>query len=558
MPAQNLHLRSNDISTYWTLTRVTATGSIAGAPDGTATASRVGDTAVNNSHFFYQTLDAAALPKLDGTVYCFSGFFKYENVGFVRIWGNGADGGSQAVFDIQNGLFSAYAGTDFVDAAIVSAGNGWYRVWLAYRSTASNIYSVVVNMQPTSGTSTYLGGSGTILAWGLQHEQSNSPGEFVATGAAVVNIGAPATKKRTPQNLLLQSQTFDNASWSKANGAAVVADAVVAPDGTTTADALTAGTSDTNTYISQTYTLPNTGYRMLAGVKYTLSVWMRADASCTCPIEVDDSSGSPSSRTTASLTTSWQRVQATVTSVSATTAIFAALGGGAAFPIARTVYLWGAQLIRGNAPGGYVATTTVPLEPGAPENRRLGQNLITASNTFTTGWTVATYPITVTAQAGGTAPDGVGTAQLLAASGGGSQFHLCYFQLTVAAVGGKLVTFSVYLKQNGARYVAIGTGTAVTIRAWFDLQLGTVTSQDALVLAATITAVGGGWYRCTNTHIAHATIAEDAMISPLQSAGAWAAYTPSGTPESVYAWGAQLEFANAAGDYTPTTTVTIP
>ena len=41
------------------------------------------------------------------------------------------------------------------------------------------------------------------------------------------------------QNLLLQSQTFDNASWTKGADVTITANGATAPDGTATADLIT-------------------------------------------------------------------------------------------------------------------------------------------------------------------------------------------------------------------------------------------------------------------------------------------------------------------------------
>ncbi|MCB8748314.1 hypothetical protein LHU53_15545 [Rhodoferax sp. U2-2l] len=69
-------------------------------------------------------------------------------------------------------------------------------------------------------------------------------------------------------NLALQSQTFDNASWGKAN-ATISANAAAAPDGTLTAYKLVEASGLLNQEISQAITL-------LLGVSYALSVYAKA------------------------------------------------------------------------------------------------------------------------------------------------------------------------------------------------------------------------------------------------------------------------------------------
>ena len=65
-------------------------------------------------------------------------------------------------------------------------------------------------------------------------------------------------------NLLLQSQTFDNASWTATN-ATVTANSAVAPDGTLTADTVTATAAFGRIHQFVTYT----------AVPHTLSVFVR-------------------------------------------------------------------------------------------------------------------------------------------------------------------------------------------------------------------------------------------------------------------------------------------
>jgi hypothetical protein len=71
-----------------------------------------------------------------------------------------------------------------------------------------------------------------------------------------------------PANLLLQSQTFENASWSKI-GATVTANTTTAPDGTTTADTLV---EDTSTGVHIAFQAGS----FVAGTTYTITVFAKA------------------------------------------------------------------------------------------------------------------------------------------------------------------------------------------------------------------------------------------------------------------------------------------
>ena len=76
----------------------------------------------------------------------------------------------------------------------------------------------------------------------------------------------------TPRtNLLLQSQTYDNASWSK-NAAAITANAAAAPDGFVTGDLLKEDATAAGHYASQ-------GAAVANGVQYTFTTWAKETGS---------------------------------------------------------------------------------------------------------------------------------------------------------------------------------------------------------------------------------------------------------------------------------------
>jgi hypothetical protein len=70
-------------------------------------------------------------------------------------------------------------------------------------------------------------------------------------------------------NLLLRSEEFDNASWTKTRSS-VTANTIIAPDGTLTGDKLVEDTSASNTHtINQTATISN-------ATSYSLSFYAKA------------------------------------------------------------------------------------------------------------------------------------------------------------------------------------------------------------------------------------------------------------------------------------------
>jgi hypothetical protein len=81
------------------------------------------------------------------------------------------------------------------------------------------------------------------------------------------SLGLLVEESRT--NLLLQSEEFDDAAWMKAR-VTVTANAVAAPDGTTTAEKMIANTANDSHFLFQ-------GGSFVSGVEYVLSVFAKKE-----------------------------------------------------------------------------------------------------------------------------------------------------------------------------------------------------------------------------------------------------------------------------------------
>jgi len=106
----------------------------------------------------------------------------------------------------------------------------------------------------------------------------NSDGTLTLFGSGALRRGDRGVLiEGSRTNLVLQSQTLDNASWSKTAGA-VTANATVAPDGTTTADEfISSGAA--GSYIRQNITVS-------AATAYTFSVYLKASVNSWVLVEV--------------------------------------------------------------------------------------------------------------------------------------------------------------------------------------------------------------------------------------------------------------------------------
>jgi hypothetical protein len=132
-------------------------------------------------------------------------------------------------------------------------------------------------------------------------------------------------------------------------------------------------------------------------------------------------------------------------------------------------------------------------------------------------------------------------------------------------------TFSTYAKKNSLRYLVLSI-TAVNdslscYSAIFDLQTGTITAtknNGTATINASIQSAGNGWYKC----IISGSLGTGLLsYFPLIATSNRATFTGdlvnnnipiySGSGQSLYIWGAQLEEGSYATSYIPTTSASV-
>ena len=166
-------------------------------------------------------------------------------------------------------------------------------------------------------------------------------------------------------------------------------------------------------------------------------------------------------------------------------------------------------------------------------------NSLLQSNTFDTTWTLGASSIL----GGQSGYDGTNDAWELIEDTNNNQH---YIQQAAASVG-VVQCVSVYAKANTRDWLMINQ--AGIRRAYYDLSNGVMGSIDSAVIDATITDIGGGWYRCTYT----AQMGYTAIRIGLTTSDSVNAYTGNGS-SSIYIQDAQLEQGLVATDYIETTT----
>lgn len=185
-------------------------------------------------------------------------------------------------------------------------------------------------------------------------------------------------------NLLLQSEVFDNSSWTKTN-ATIVADSIASSNGQTTADSLVDDATNGEHSVEQSATLsPAAALSVSVEAKKGSQTWLLIKAYETgtsgnrINVWFNLSDGSVGSATNSGTATGaagrierktisgdiWYRCTATgtpSTTGTATTAVLQATnadtGTSYAGDSSAALYLWGAYAKAGN-PGNYIKTTT--------------------------------------------------------------------------------------------------------------------------------------------------------------------------------------------------------
>jgi hypothetical protein len=411
------------------------------------------------------------------------------------------------------------------------------------------------------------------------------------------------TVAKAEENLLLRSQEFDNSFWVKTS-VTVSANTSVAPDGTTTAETLTASAGASAHDVAP----PTNEGTMQQGLVYSTSVFAKKGTNNFLQIcflnqtdefanfdldagTVGTTGGATMSASITSVGSGWFRCMAVITPASAAASKRASFSIVPSASATRreswtadgteTILLWGAQLEQRASVTAYTPTTTAPITNYVPvllsaannvarfdHNPVTGESLgllIEESRTNTTNyseqfdnswWNKTRATITANTVV---APDGTLTGDKLVEDTTASNSH--YTRATAySVVSGTSYTWSVYLKagERTKARVALqlfGTGSAYPTtnpRVDVDLVTGTLSNANGTI-ATSITNAGNGWYRVAVSATANANAADQlAGVFLLDGAGNQT-YTGDGT-SGLFIWGAQLEAGAFPTSYIPTTT----
>jgi len=338
--------------------------------------------------------------------------------------------------------------------------------------------------------------------------------QFSRTSNATVT-DSDGKVKWAPHNFLLASEQFDNSNWTKTT-TTVAANSFAAPNGTTTADTLTAAGANSTTL--QSYTA--------VAAPHTFGVWLRRKTG-TGNIDIAADSGT---YTTVTITSSWALYTVTQTPAAGTIS-----AGIRIVTSADEVYAWGAHLYRSDLSMQPNTSAYPTYNPTTPKNLLgFGEDFSGAS------WSPNNMPVQTNVII---APNGLTTADKIYPSVNDGSIA----QTASATIAFK--TFSIYARSAEFSVLCFREpGNAVNGLAYIDLSSGAVTNSIPATATVTATDVGNGWWR-VGVIYSSAAVGSVIRFSPANAVGSVAS-TASGT-NGLYVWGAQLSDSASLDPYFP-------
>jgi hypothetical protein len=373
---QNLLLQSQAFTTSpWVTTGISAV-SLKTAPDGTSTAIEITATTTNGR-------TGQPVTVISGATYIFSMFVR-------RVTGTGnvnliiADGSGTALFTTTMSLSGSWQRFEVSGAPALNSINA--RVVLTTSGDAVEVWGAQVEQRSAVTAYTPTTTAPITNYVPVLLSAANNVARFDHNPVTGESLGLLIEEQRT--NLVLRSEEFDNASWSKTNSS-ITANTIIAPDGTLTGDkhipnsGATIGVGASSTRVYQNPSL-------VSGTAYVLTLYAKAAEYDQLQLAVITT---PSSSAAFSLTAG--------TVVSGTGATITAVGNGwyrCSLPFTADItggqqirlsafsstvstgdgfsgiFIWGAQVEAGAFPTSYIPTVASQVTRSADAASMTGAN----------------------------------------------------------------------------------------------------------------------------------------------------------------------------------------
>lgn len=386
-----------------------------------------------------------------------------------------------------------------------------------------------------------------------------------ASPATRVNASGLIEKGR--ENLLLQSNTFSNASWAKFNVSATSGQSGY--DGTNDAWLITATGADGNVNQNNTSTgVLSLSCYMKAGTASWGRLRFNNTSSADKSIWVNLSSGTIGvnddgiASSIESIGSGWYRVtiQASTTDL-AVVQIYPADADGSNSS-SNSIYIQDAQLESGLVATDYIETTTAPVSAGLlGDMPRLDYsggatcpslllepsrvNFIPHSEYFG-DW--GNFRSSITAN-DATSPENYTNSYKLIQQSGETTSGGIFKGISVAT--STAYTYSFFAKAAGYNWCyARVIHSSDNFDAWFDLDNGVVGNTTGSGVTSSIEDYGSGWYKCSITYTSTTTLS-NLHIYIADSNGSGTLSNPDGV-KGIHIYGAQLEQGSYATSYIPT------
>lgn len=154
------------------------------APDGTSTADKLLDTAVNFAHYLDQPVTVVS-----GTTYTFSAYIKAAERNFATVQLGGLAFANQGL-SINLTTGQTQSKNSPVATSVAPAGNGWWRVSVSAAATGTSA-NPLLSVDNALGSQNYTGtGTSGIYIWGAQLNTGASPTTYQRTEAVAITLGA--------------------------------------------------------------------------------------------------------------------------------------------------------------------------------------------------------------------------------------------------------------------------------------------------------------------------------------------------------------------------------